>query len=192
MKQLLHLILLLIFANIAAWSNTSLIDAPIVDDIHFYKLPDTNIGIAFNFENRQYVLLKYGGNCKYYAVKNSEGRFEIDSDSIIHMDKEHICNPMAIAMNDGTDTPLKFEGYSEKGELLPFGYIYIQYDNESEPSMLMWNPNNKVEKCMDDKYAIPSNISVNIQGQRISIDLKENDRNICCHTIQYIKYKSSR
>ena len=45
---------------------------------------------------------------------------------------------------------------------------------------------------MDDKYAIPSNISVNIQGQRISIDLKENDRNICCHTIQYINYKSSR
>ena len=85
MKQLLHLILLLIFANIAAWSNTSLIDAPIVDDIHFYKLPDTNIGIAFNFENRQYVLLKYGGNCKYYAVKNSEGRFNNTYGQRTHM-----------------------------------------------------------------------------------------------------------
>lgn len=176
-KNILYLLLIL-FTGFSSYGKSIVIDAPINENIRFFRIPDSDKAIAFNFEKAEYEILKNNKACGYSSCSDI-GKFTIGADSIICLDKDNDIDYCAIliGLNDGTDTPLKFEGFdSRTNKPLPFSYI--NYEQDSVRCGALWNVlyESAPKPCAIIHSGLPENIEIRTHSNYIKIDLCESGR----------------
>lgn len=133
------LLFVLVLCGMPCLGKTVVVDAPIVENIRFFKLPDSYKGIAFNFDESEYAILQDLHICGY-GILSEYGRFTVESDSVIIMDRDNERDNMIIAMNDGEGTGIEIEAFdSATNRSLPFSSMEFTFGEGEESCRKFWN-----------------------------------------------------
>lgn len=138
-SRVIILLFVLVMCGMPCIGKTVVVDAPIVENIRFFKLPDSYKGIAFNFDESEYAILQDLHVCGYGMV-SEYGRFTVESDSVIIMDRDNERDNMIIAMKDGDGTGIGIEAFdSATNRSLPFSSMEFMFGEGEESCLKLWN-----------------------------------------------------
>lgn len=169
------LLVLICFLQVFPCKGRTCVDAPIVENIRFFKIPDSQKSIAFNFDKSEYVILEDNKVCGYFPCTDY-GKFSVGTDSLLVMDHHGENDNIVIAMNDGTESGMRLEAFDSAGNRsLPFSHLTFKFNDDDRIYHKFWNIDYRpFAEAITLDSNMPCQIGVFTFGKGITISLTDN------------------
>ncbi len=168
-------LVLICFLQVFPCKGRTCVDAPIIENIRFFKIPDSQKSIAFNFDKSEYVILEYNGVCGYFPCTDY-GKFFVGMDSLVILDRHGENDNMVIAINDGTEAGMRIEAFDIAcNRSLPFSSFSFKFNDDDMIYHEFWNIDYRpFAEAITLGSRMPCQIGVFTFGKGITINLIDN------------------